>query len=68
MTLFGGSLSHGRDRKVGDFEVSKSQARSGVFLFLLPEELDIEILATALAPGLPAGHHDPLHVDNLLSL
>lgn len=54
LTLFGGSWSHGRDRKVGDSEISKSQAKSSVFLFLLPEELDIEILATSLALGLPA--------------
>lgn len=53
---------------MGDVEVSKSQARSSVFVSLLPEQLDIEILATSLAPGLPACQHDPLHDDNALDL
>ena len=59
----GGSVS----LRVG-FEFSDDQARPNVTLFLLPDDPDIKLPATSLAPCLPACHHASCHDNNGLNL
>ena len=39
------------------FEVSEAQARPSISLFLLPDNLDVELSAPLPAPCLPVCHH-----------
>jgi hypothetical protein len=50
------------------FEVSGAQARPSDSLFLLPADLDVEILTTPQALCLPACHRAPHHDENVLNL
>lgn len=51
-----------------EFEVWEAQARTGVTLFLLPADPDIELSAVSLAPCLPECHHASCRDDNGLKL
>lgn len=46
-------------------EVSKAQSRLNGSLILLPVDVDVELSATSLVPGLPASCHASYH-DNRL--
>ena len=50
------------------FQVSNAQARPSVFLFLLPDHLDVELSATSPAPCLPVGCHTSPHNNDGLNL
>ena len=61
-SLIGGSMPLGMG-----FEVSKSPFQAQSFSLLLPVDLDVEFLATSLAPCLPGCYHSSLR-DNGLNL
>jgi len=55
----------GRNVSLGvGFEVSITQAKPSVTLFMVSENLDVELSATSLALYLPTHYHASHHADN----
>lgn len=62
-----GLVGGGVTGKMG-FEVSGAQARPSGLLFLLPEDLNVELFATSPAPYLLAYRYTSCHDNNVLNL